>query len=53
LGKKITGGIPEDVLMAASEEVALKLGNRASAPYKKEAIKGVVTQAIKKAYGNE
>lgn len=45
LGKKINQGVPEDVIQAAGDDVAQRLGSRASAPYKREAIKGVVRQA--------
>lgn len=46
LGKQINQGVPEDVIQAAGDDVAQRLGSRASAPYKREAIKGVVRQAL-------
>ncbi|MEL7566690.1 MAG: xanthine dehydrogenase family protein subunit M [Dehalobacterium sp.] len=46
LDKNINQGIPEDVIQAAGDDVADRLGTRASAPYKREAVKGVVRQAL-------
>lgn len=51
LGKNINQAIPEDVIQAAGKDVAERLGPRASAPYKKEAIKGVMRQALEKLGG--
>lgn len=46
LGKKATEEIIEEVLDAARNDVAERLGPRASAPYKREAIRGVVRKAL-------
>lgn len=46
LGKTLSDGLIEGVLELASQEVAVKLGTRASAPYKREAIRGVMRQAL-------
>lgn len=50
LGKKIHEEIPEDVIRTAGDDVAERLGSRASAPYKREAIKGVVRHALEKLF---
>lgn len=50
IGKNINQEIPEDVIETASEVVAEKLGPRASAPYKRVAIKGVMRQALEKLF---
>jgi len=50
LGKEINEKVTEDVIQAAGADVAERLGTRASAPYKREAIKGVVRQALEKLF---
>lgn len=50
IGKRRADGVTEDVLEAASAEVAEKLGTRASAPYKRKAIRGVVRQALERVF---
>lgn len=46
VGRSLDEVISDSVLEVASLAVAEKLGNRASAPYKRQAIKGVVRQAL-------
>lgn len=45
-GKDFARGLDESVLETASQDVAARLGARATAPYKREAIKGVVRHAL-------
>ena len=49
IGKSLDEAISDDVLETASAVVAEKLGNRTSAPYKRQAIKGIVRQALEDA----
>lgn len=50
VGKNIHDGIPEEAIQIAGKDVEERLGNRATAPYKKEAIKGVVRHALEKIF---
>lgn len=52
IGKHVTDEI-EDVLSTASNVVAEKLGMRSSAPYKREAVRGVLRQALKSAFSDK
>ena len=45
-GKDFDLGLDEHILETASRDVAARLGARATAPYKREAIKGVVRHAL-------
>ncbi len=50
VGKNVHDGIPEEAIETAYKDVEERLGSRATAPYKKEAIKGVVRQALEKIF---
>lgn len=50
IGKSLAGGMTGDIFDAASQEVAAKLGSRASAPYKREAVRGVMRQALERVF---
>lgn len=49
IGKKLDEAVSNNVLEVAYSVVSEKLGSRASAPYKRQAIKGVVRQALEDA----
>lgn len=50
-GKRWTLTVRESAIQSFSDEVARCLGNRPSAPYKREAIKGVAWEALRRCLG--
>lgn len=49
-GSRLTPQLEQEVLEACSAEIARVLGSRASMPYKREAIKGVVWEALENCF---
>lgn len=53
IGKNLASGISEDVIDMVAQDVTERLGARASAVYKREAIRGVLYQALEQVFSGE